>query len=54
MCTFGLVEFGSSEKSEICLFLQNVRPKLKDIMMVDGCGHAPLPNSARKYNLALY
>ena len=37
MCTFNLVEFGSSEKFEIILFLQNVRTKMNDIswMIVD-------------------
>ena len=34
---FSLVEFGSSEKFEIYLFLQNVRTKMNDIlwMIVD-------------------
>ena len=37
MCTFSLVEFGSSEKVQIYLFLQNVRTKMNDIswMIVD-------------------
>ena len=37
MCTFGLVEIGSSEKFEIYLFLQNVRAKMNAIwwMTVD-------------------
>ena len=44
MCTFSLVDFGSSEKFEIYLFLQNMRTKMNDI--VDDCRHVPLPNSA--------
>ena len=37
MCTFSLVEFGSSEIFEIYLFLQNVRTKMNDVlwMIVD-------------------
>ena len=33
MCTFSLVEFGSSEKFVIYLFLQNVRTKMNDIIV---------------------
>ena len=44
MCTFSLVESGSSEKLEIYFFLQNVRTKMNDIlwMIVDMFHYLPL------------
>ena len=55
MYTFSRVVFGSSEKIEIYLFLQSLRTKMNDIIIVDDCRYVPLPNSASnvKFGFAL-
>ena len=54
MCTLRLVEFGSSDKFEIYLFLQNVRRRMNDKIILDDCRHVLLLNSASNVNLALH
>ena len=53
MYTFSRVEFGSSEKFEIYLFLQSVRTKMNDVswMIVNMFHYLTL---LRKKNLALH